>query len=403
MPIAADCLVHLADAYMHFIHPLIGKVCKVLVVDLDNTLWGGVLGEDGPQGIQLNLEYPGAAYRAFQRVILDLYERGVILAICSKNDTVEALEVLENHPHMLLRPKHFASTRINWDEKTENLRQIATELNVGLDSLAFLDDSPVERAAVRNRLPEIYVVDLPVDAIGYAQALRECPVFERTNLSAEDKERGRYYAEQRQRAELQKSAGSLEEFYYSLEMKAEVSEADASTIPRIAQLTQKTNQFNLTTRKRTEQEVTLLAQDPHTRVFAVRLTDRFGDNGIVGAAISRIRGECCEIDTFLLSCRVIGRTVETAMLACIAEAAHRDGAKELTGWYFPTRKNAPAGDFYARHGFTQISEDQGNSLWRFDLTKGQIEGPSWIECKYAQRAKDYDARFPGAAGAPDRR
>jgi FkbH-like protein len=386
MPIAADCLIHLTDEYMRFIHPLTGKVRKALVVDLDNTLWGGIVGEDELQGIQLGLEYPGAAFHALQRVILDLYQRGVILAICSKNNLADALEVLENHPHMLLRSKHFAAVHINWDDKVENLRRIAAELNIGLDALAFLDDSPVERESVCSRLPEVYVIDLPGDPMAYAKTLRECPVFERLVLSEEDKRRGRYYAEQRQRTELQQGARSLEEFYYALQMRIEIAEASPSTLPRIAQLTQKTNQFNLTTHSYTEQELAQMLQDPHTCIFSVRLTDRFGDNGIMGVAILSIHGDSCEIDTLLLSCRVMGRTAETAMLACLAEEARRQGAKEIMGWYLPTKKNAPARDFYAKHGFTQVIEKEGSSLWKFDLRRDQIVAPPWIQCKYIKIA-----------------
>jgi FkbH-like protein len=266
------------------------------------------------------------------------------------------------------------------------LRQIAAELNIGLDALAFLDDSPVERESVRSRLPEVYVIDLPADPMAYAQTLRSCPVFERLALSEEDIRRGRYYAEQRQRTELQQGARSLEEFYYALQMKAEIAEASPLTLPRIAQLTQKTNQFNLTTHRYTEQELAQMLQYPHICIYSVRLTDRFGDNGVMGVAILRINGDSCEIDTFLLSCRVIGRTVETAMLACLAEEARRHGAKELMGWFLPTKKNEPVRDFYAKHGFTQMIEQQGSSLWKFDLRQGQIAVPPWIQCKYIQMA-----------------
>ena len=384
MPIAADCQIHLANEYMRLVRPLTGKICKALVVDLDNTLWGGVIGEDGLQGIQIGQDYPGAAYRACQRVILDLYQRGVTLAICSKNNPGDALEVLERHPDMLLRPEHFAAVRINWAEKVDNLRQIASELNIGLDALAFLDDSPVERESVRNTLPEVYVIELPADPMLYAQTLRDCPVFERISLSEEDKERGRYYAEQRQRVVLQQAASSIEEFYYSLQMRADIAQAGQLTLPRIAQLTQKTNQFNLTTRRYTEQQLVQMMQDPSICILSLRLADRFGDSGVIGVAITRTAGDLCEIDTFLLSCRAISRTVETALLACLAEQARRGGAKQLTGWYTPTKKNAPARDFYARHGFTLITEQQGNFLWTFDLTQGLIGAPPWIESKYIE-------------------
>src|SRR5713101_700323 len=379
MPIAADGLIHLADEYLRFIRPLTGKIAKALVVDLDNTLWGGAVGEEGLDGIQLGTDYPGSAYYSTQRAILDLYRRGVILAICSKNNEDEALEAVAKHPGMVLRPEHFAAFQINWDAKVENLRRIADELDIGLDAIAFLDDNPAEREAVRSQLPEVSVIDLPVDPVLYAQTLQECSLFERLALSTEDEKRGRYYAEQRLRRELQRGARSLEDFYVSLQMKAEILIADRSTLPRIAQLTQKTNQFNLTTRRRTEQELAQLTADPQVRIFCMRFNDRFGDYGLVGAAICRSDGDGCEIDSFLLSCRAIGRTAETALLACLSEQARRDSAARLIGWYLPTKKNAVARDFYATHGFSLVKEEAGGSRWEFDLSQGEIAVPSWID------------------------
>ncbi len=385
MPIAADCLIHLADEYMKFIHPLTGKICKALVVDLDGTLWGGVVGEDGLQGIQLGLDHPGAAYRAFQRAILDLHRRGIILAICSRNDPADALEVLERHPHMLLRPAHFAAMRINWSDKAQNLADMAAELNIAPEAMAFVDDSAVERASVRIRMPDVFVLDLPADPVLFARALRECPAFERVSLSEEDRERGRLYAAQRQGAELQRAARSPEEFYHSLQMKAEIAEVGPETIGRVAQLIAKTNQFNLTTRRHTEQDLAQMMADARVRIFSLRLTDRFGDNGIVGVAISHLKEERCEIETFLLSCRVIGRTVETALLACVAEQARRDGARRLVGLYVPTKKNGAVSGFYGRHGFTSVAEQADRTLWFLDLAQGQILAPAWIDCRYVQK------------------
>ncbi len=402
MPIAAEGLSQLADEYMRFIRPLTGKVCKALAVDLDNTLWGGVVGEDGLQGIQLGPDYPGTAYRDCQRAILDLYHRGVILAICSRNNADDGLEVLATHPHMLLRPEHFAAVRINWDDKVENLRRIADELNIGLHSLAFLDDSPAEREAVRDQLPDVAVIDLPADPTLYAQALRDSPLFERLTLSDEDKARGRYYAEQRQRSELRCGTRSLEEFYVSLRMKAEVKTADSSALARVAQLTQKTNQFNVTTHRRTEQELVELTRDPRVHVLTLRLADRFGESGLVGVSMWRRHGDCGEIDTFLLSCRAIGRSVETALLACLADEARREGVVRLVGRYRPTKKNAIARDFYARHGFSLIAENADGALWEFDLIRHEITIPPWIECHHTASVRDNDDRQRVAAGLPDR-
>jgi FkbH-like protein len=379
LPISAGCLIHVAHEWLRFIHPLVGRSCKALVVDLDNTLWGGVIGEDGLDGIKVGPENPGASFQALQRAILDLYERGVILAIASKNNPADALEALEGHAGMLLRPHHFAALRINWNDKAQNLREIAAELNIGTDALAFLDDNPVERQWVRSQLPEVRVIELPPDASEYAGILRASPVFEQLSISAEDRERGRYYADQRLRTELQQSTASLAEFYESLQLSVEIAGVAADTLARTAQLTQKTNQFNLTTRRLTEQQIAATAADPDASVYTVRVRDRFGDNGLVGVAIARREGPVCEIDTFLLSCRVMCRTVESAVLATIAEEARAAGAERLIGWYVATKKNAAVADFYRSHGFTCTADQNGESRWEFDLLAATITPPAWIE------------------------
>jgi FkbH-like protein len=378
LPIAAEHLTCLADEYMRFILPLTGRVCKALVVDLDNTLWGGVIGEDGSSGIRLGPEYPGAAYQALQRAILDLYRRGIILAVCSKNNMADAMEVLENHPSMLLRPKYFAALRINWNDKACSLREVAAELNIGIDSLAFLDDNPIEREQIRRLLPEVSVIDLPEDPMGYAAALRACPLFERVKISEEDIERGRLYNEERQRAELKRGTESLEDFYHSLEMRVETSMVTPESVARVSQLTQKTNQFNLTTKRYSEQEIQDLAARPGWKVRTLRVVDRFGDSGLVGVSITRQEGDACEIEVFLMSCRVIGRTVETAFLASLAKDASSRGIRFLRGWFLPTRKNEPARDFYQKHGFRAVQSRDEGVHYELDLHEQAVSCPGWI-------------------------
>jgi FkbH-like protein len=379
MPIAADQLLHLSREWMRFVAPLTGKVAKALVVDLDNTLWGGVIGEDGMTGIKCDAEYPGAAYQALQRAMLDLSKRGILLAICSKNNPDDAMEALNTHPGMLLRPKHFAAMRINWSDKSQNLREIASELNIGIDSLAFLDDNPVEREQVRAALPEVTVIDLPEDPLEYATTLRESPVFERLMLSAEDQQRTAFYAEQRERSEAEQSFQSKEDFYRFLEQEAEIAPVLPATLARISQLTQKTNQFNLTTRRYTEPQISDMAARAQWQVSSIRVRDRFGDHGLVGVAIAHDEGEVCEIDTLLLSCRVIGRMVETALLAYLAESAAARGRRRLSGWFLPTKKNVPAKDFYAQHGFQLDKQTSEGSCWTLDLREQSIACPEWIK------------------------
>jgi len=329
LPIAAQNLNYLVNEWFRFLHPLTGKLAKALVVDLDNTLWGGVIGEDGMAGIRLGSEHPGAAFQELQRALLDLHQRGILLAICSKNNRDDAMEALQNHPGMLLTPAHFAAMRINWGDKAQNLREIARELNIGVDSLAFLDDNPFERQQVRRQLPEVYVINLPNDPMEFSRVIRECPLFERLSLSAEDQQRGKYYQAQREREQLEQTISSREDFYRSLLQEAEVAPLTKSTLARITQLTNKTNQFNLTTRRYTEQQISQLVSSPGWHCFSIRLRDRFGDNGLVGVAITHQQGATCEFDTLLLSCRIIGRTVETAFLSFLAQHARKLGAELL--------------------------------------------------------------------------
>ena len=384
MPIAATELIHLANEWLRFLHPLTGRVCKCLAVDLDNTLWGGVIGEDGMNGIKLDDAYPGAAFRALQRAILDLHRRGVLLAVCSKNNLADAMEAIEKHPGMILRVEHFATLRINWADKSTNLTEIAKELNISIDAMAFLDDSPVEREWVRGQGIGVAVIELPKDPMLYAQTLRESPIFERLNLTEEDKSRGRYYAEQRLRTELEQSATSLEDFYRSLRMVVRIEPVNAATHARAAQLTQKTNQFNLTTRRYTEQQLSEMLANPSWNVYTIAVTDRFGDNGIVGVVITHLQNQISVIDTFLLSCRVIGRTVETALLAMVAARAAEAGARKLTGQFIPTKKNAPCKDFYKQHGFACVEEKDGTSVWELSLTPMPLQCPPWIQMQNQQ-------------------
>jgi FkbH-like protein len=308
---------------------------------------------------------------------------------------------------MLLRARHFAALRINWQEKAQNLREIAAELNLGLDAIAFLDDNPVERQRMREAAPEVMVIepgDSPAgagdsrvggrpgsDPMALARAVREFPPFERLTLSDEDRRRGEYYASDRQRAQLETTAASREDFYRSLQQHAELSAVNPATLARVAQLTQKTNQFNLTTKRYSEAQILALANQPGWRVLSIRVRDRYCDNGLVGVAITHDSDATCEIDTFLLSCRVIGRTVESALLAHLCEQARARGCRAVEGWFLPTRKNAPARDFYASHGFAVAErnaaqnatrnndETSGAVRYRLDLATGAVQRPPWIE------------------------
>ncbi|MGO9403365.1 MAG: HAD-IIIC family phosphatase [Terriglobales bacterium] len=383
LPIAAGYLLQMAREWMRFIVPLSGRTAKVLVVDLDNTLWGGVIGEDGMAGIRVGPEYPGAIFQGLHRALLDLSRKGILLAVCSKNNLDDAMEAIEKHPGMLVRAKHFAAMRINWTDKAQNLREIAAELNVGIDALAFLDDNPFEREQVRAALPEVIVIDLPKNPLEYASAVRNCAAFERLTLSAEDQQRTEMYAAQKHRAGAEQNFQSKEDFFRFLEQEAELEPVSNLTLARVAQLTQKTNQFNLTTRRYTETQIAEMARKPEWHIFPIKVRDRFGDHGLVGVAITHDVGEQSEVDSFLLSCRVIGRTVETALLAHLAESAAQRGRKRLEGWFLPTKKNAPARDFYEQHGFELQATSCEGSLWTLDLKSSKLRCPDWIKLKVA--------------------
>jgi len=308
--------------------------------------------------------------------------------VCSKNNPQDAMEALTEHPGMLLRPEHFAALRIDWNDKAQNLREIAAELNIGLDSIAFLDDNPVERQHVREQAPEVMVLELPADPMGYTRAVRDYPAFERLTLSEEDRQRNQYYAAERQRAALEQGVASREDFSQPLQKEAEIEPVHALTLQRVAQLTQKTNQFNVTTRRYADQQIAELAERPGWQVLSIRVRDRFGDHGLVGVAITHDEGEVCEIDSFLLSCRVIGRTVESALLSYLAEAAAMRGRKRLEGWFFPTKKNAPAREFYCQHGFELAKQNGDGALWSLDLTRHKIASPEWVKVNTAQGGND---------------
>jgi FkbH-like protein len=388
-PLTRDALNSFARELMRHLSVLLGTRRKCLVLDLDNTLWGGTLGEDGFEGIRIGMSYPGNCYRDFQQAILDLSQRGVILTVCSKNDEAEALRALDQHPDMVLRSRHFACKIINWDDKAASLRRIAENLNIGLDSLVFLDDNPAERALVRVMLPEVLVPEMPKDPADYAPFLRDLDCFEILSRSTEDLNRGAMYQAEFGRTQSKKSAGSLPEYYFSLGMELEIGRANSFARPRIAQLTQKTNQFNLTTRRYTEADIRRMEEDSAWRVYWLRLKDRFGDSGISGVGIMRNVGEAnWEIDTFLLSCRILGRTIETAFLAHLLAQLRTSGAENVYGWFMPTSRNAPAQNFYQTHGFRLLEQNEARSLWILTLQDTDLHIPPWFTITESETAHE---------------
>jgi FkbH-like protein len=381
--LSREAMKALAQSTSALLRGWMGLARKCVIVDLDNTLWGGLAGEDGIEGIALGEEGIGLAFAEFQDELLSLTRKGIVLAICSKNNEEDALAVFRRHPSMRLKEAHFAASRINWRDKAANIRDLAVELNLGLDSFVFIDDNPAERSLVRAELPEVLVPEWPQDPASFKSTLLDLAAVHLLRVSITEEDRARtsmYRAEGERRNLLESSGGSLERYYRSLEMTARVGLADSFTIPRIAQLTQKTNQFNLTTRRYSEAQILLLSEAPDTLVLWLGLSDRFADNGIVGVIILRqlSAGEW-SIDTLLLSCRVIGRTVENAFLGVVCGMLTARGAEYLTGEYHPTRKNAVTTNLYRDLGFHLVGEQGGVTRWSLALRECPVAIPGWIK------------------------
>ncbi len=374
MEVSRAGLEALAQETMRFVRALLGRSRKTLVLDLDNTLWGGVIGEDGVAAIKLGDAAPGNAFVAFQRRLLALHKRGVLLAVNSANNPEDAIEVLESHPEMVLRPEHFAAMRINWRDKTENLREIAAELRLGLDAFVFWDDSATERERMRARLPEVLTIEVPRDPALYERALAQLTDFDALSLTEEDRARGRMMGEGRARDQARAKVATEEEFLRSLEIKATIAAPDAITLPRFAQLTQRTNQFNLTTRRYTEADLTRMLAGRKTLVRGLRVTDRFGDEGWVGLTTAPREGDSARLDTCLMSCRVIGRKIEHAFLASLVEELCAAGVRRIEASYVSTPKNALCEQFLADAGFARVNEGGEETRYALELA-GALPAP----------------------------
>jgi len=336
-------------------------------------LWDGVIGEDGVKGIQLSETGAGARYRDFQLRIRELGTMGIILGIVSKNNEADALEVFERHEHMVLRKGDFAAMKINWSAKAQNIAELAKDLDVGMDSIVFIDDNPVEREAIRTALPEVTVPEFPADtcelASFFEQVYKEC--FFTLESTEEDRKRTEAYLANAKRAAERTVAPSIEKFLAGLGTKIFLTRACDEDLARAAQLTQKTNQFNLTTRRYTEQELRALQTTPGTAVFIASVADKYGDNGKVLVSIVRRAGpDTAELDTFLMSCRVLGRFVEDQILDHLVKELRSEGLSRLRVKFIPTKKNAPARTFIERlRGGRLVSDDETGEVWEFDISK----------------------------------
>jgi FkbH-like protein len=343
-----------------------GKSKKVLVLDLDNTVWGGVIGDDGLEGIKIAQgDARGESHLAVQRLALGLRKRGIVLAVSSKNTDHVAREPFEKHPEMLLKLEHIAVFQANWNDKATNIQAIAQELSLGLDSIVFLDDNPAERGLVRKLLPDVAVPELPEEPAYYARTLAAAGYFESIAFASEDLKRAGFYQDNAKRAILQKQVGGVDAYLASLDMTIVFQPFDATGRARIVQLINKSNQYNLTARRYTDPEVTEAENDPEVFTLQVRLTDIFGDNGMISVVICRpCEVEAWEIDTWLMSCRVLGRKVEHMVLREILQHARSAGICRLVGVYRPTDRNKLVVDHYAKLGFTKVAdEESGVTHW----------------------------------------
>jgi FkbH-like protein len=372
--ISTEYIPKFVSEFMGYVYAVTGITKKCIVLDLDNTLWGGIIGEDGFDNIKLGDNPIGRSFVEFQKRLLALNQRGIILAINSKNNFDDAIEVIKKHPNMILREDNFACVKINWDNKVTNLHKIAEELNIGLDSMVFFDDEPINQEYVRESLPGVLVIDLPKDSSQYAQIITEMKEFDILKITEEDTKRSDMYLGQKKRKELENKVGDFNEFLKQMNIEVSVKKANSFSIPRISQLTLKTNQFNLTTKRYQEEEVSKFSSSDDKIVECVQVNDKFGDNGITGTyIIEKKNNEEWIIDTFLLSCRIMGRGVEEMMMNQIIEKARLSGIKKIKGEFIPTAKNKPAENFYEDLGFSKEDE-----FWVFN-TDDTIKKPEHIK------------------------
>ena len=354
---------------------------KVAAVDLDDTLWGGVVGELGPTGVDVGEEGVALAFQDFQRELVRLHDSGVLIALCTKNDPEYALAAF-GHPSMVLRHEHVVAERVNWQDKATNLRELAEELDLGLDSFVFLDDNPREREWVRQALPMVAVPELPADPTERPAFIARGPWFRTLTVTDADRKRSASYRAQGDRRRAQASAASFEDYLASLEQRLTIEPVTEATVPRTAQLCQRTNQFNLTTRRHTEADIERMLADPAHDLVTLSVSDRFGDSGITGVAITLHTDGRAELDTLLLSCRLLGRRVEDAFLAVLARRARQRGARTFIGAYGPTDRNAQVASFFPDRGFTPI----GECRWELDLEAGLPQPPPQLRIQEAAHA-----------------
>jgi len=379
MTLSPMAAVALAQNVAAIVGAIYGKSKKCLVLDLDNTLWGGVIGDEGLNNLLLGRDHPvGEAFVDFQRYVKALRDRGIMLAVCSKNDPDTAKEGFA-HPDSVLKLEDFSAFRANWNPKPENIREIATELNIGLDSIVFVDDNPVERALVAEQLREVAVPDVGSDVSLFAEILERERYFEVDKIVADDLNRSAFYSLNAQRSTYQARFHDYGEFLASLEMTAEIAPFSPVYMERITQLINKTNQFNLTTRRYTIGEVEAIAGNPSFITLYGRLADRFGDNGLVSVLIGRLCDKTIELDLWLMSCRVLKREMEFAMFDALVDECLSRGIRKIVGIYIPSKKNSMVAGHYSTLGFSHVDGNAGDrQVWQYDVPETYSPKTSYI-------------------------
>ena len=368
-----DIIPYLIYEFLSYVKPILGLNKKCIVLDLDNTLWGNIIGEEGIEGIKIGPYPEGRSFVEFQKVIKSLSENGIILAINSKNNQKDAMKAINEHPHMILREQDFSCIKINWNDKISNMKEISNELNIGLDSIVFFDDDPVNRELLRMSIPEINTVELPKDPSTYAQILRNLNDFNTLKITKDDTQRKIMYKQEQNRQKLESSTENLNEYLKKLDIKIKIKLDDKFSISRISQLILKTNQFNLTTKRYQEEEIREFVKDETMIVGCSEVEDKFGENGITNVFIIKTKPNEWIIDTFLLSCRIMGRGIEEGIIGKILEIAKNKGIEKITATFIPTEKNKPAENFLKNYGFEKDGEK-----WVF-LLKNKIKIPNHLQ------------------------
>ena len=367
-PCALEFLPYIAQNILDIYLSFAGSTIKCVVLDLDNTLWGGVIGDDGLDGIALGHLGEGEAFYEFQEYILELKHRGIILAVCSKNDFENAVKPFREHPEMVLKEKDIAVFIANWNNKADNIKLIKESLNIGFDAIAFFDDNPYERNLVREFLPDVIIPELPEDSAEYVKHISELNLFETAFFTEEDKNRAEMYRVEFQRKELEKSFTDISAYLQSLEMKITLEKFDSFHIPRIAQLLQRSNQFNLTTKRYSEAECETFGNTKEYLPLYIKLRDKYGDYGLISVVVLKFDMDTIYIDSWLMSCRVLARGVEQYAMNYIFEYAKSNDYKTVVGEYIPTSKNNMVKDFYEKFEFTKVEENENKTIWKKQVT-----------------------------------